>query len=167
MANENVHHNQHEHEDEKTYLMRILAEYRQKLEPYFAYIPWFMERDGKNLNKLYESDNDISGTIAVPVYDSTLLGFVKSMNESGLMNRNYPYVYSKYNLHSYADELAQIDKCELRDIDVILGIISRYVLGGMARGRMWTEAVEMGIFYHALVKIKEILSRWEDKTKNS
>jgi hypothetical protein len=162
MGNENTN-QQPEHDSEKTYLLQMLADYRQKLEPYFAYIPWFMERDGKSPEKIYESDQDISGTISVPVYESTLLGFVKSMNESGLMNRNYPYVYSKHNIHTYADELAHIEKCELRDIEDILGIISHYVLGGMARGRLWTEAVEMGIFYHALVKIKDILSRWEDK----
>jgi hypothetical protein len=161
MENEKT--NQHEHDSEKTYLLQMLADYRQKLEPYFVYIPWFMERDGKNLAKIYESDQDISGTISVPVYESTLLGFVKSMNESGLMNRNYPYVYSKHNIRTYADELAYIEKCELRDIEDILGIIAHYVLGGMARGSLWTEAVEMGIFYHALVKIKDILSQWEDK----
>jgi hypothetical protein len=163
MENENENAAQHEHESEKAYLLQMLNDYRQKLEPYFAYIPWFMERTGKKQTKLYESDSDISSTISVPVYESTLLGFVKSMNESGLMNRNYPYVYSQHRLHTYADEIAQIDKCELRDMEVILGIISRYVLGGMARGKLWNDAVETGVFYHALVRIKEILSRWEDK----
>ncbi|MCL2051250.1 MAG: hypothetical protein FWG91_05940 [Lachnospiraceae bacterium] len=149
-------------ENDKEHRLQLIADYRQWLEPYFRYIPWFEERIGKNQAKLYDGDNT-SQTISVPVYDSTLLNFVKSINSTGFMNRNYPYIYSKYGLTSCADELARIEKCDLKDVDVIVGIISKYVIGGMAKGKLWTDAVSEGIFYHALVRIKQILDVWGDE----
>jgi predicted transcriptional regulator with HTH domain len=121
-----------------------------------------MERAGKKQGHLYDGE-DVSASIAVPIYDSTLLNFVKSMNTSGIMDRNYPYVYSKYGMHTYIDEIFRIEKCDLKDMDVIIGIISKYVLGGMSKGILWNIAVEEGIFFHALVRIKDILEKWGEE----
>ncbi|MCL2719602.1 MAG: hypothetical protein FWE14_12585 [Lachnospiraceae bacterium] len=148
-----------ERENDKEYRLKLIADYRQWLDPYFRYIPWFLERKGKNQAKTYDGDNT-SATISVPVYDSTLLNFIRGMQDTGLMNRNYPYVYSKYGLHSFEDEINRIEKCDLKDVDIIIGIISKYVLGGMSKGKLWTDAVEEGIFYYALVRIKQILDVW-------
>ncbi|MDR0221321.1 MAG: hypothetical protein LBI54_07970 [Lachnospiraceae bacterium] len=151
-----------EKENDKAYRLQVVAEYRALLDSYFRYIPWFQERMGRKLGRLYDGDADISHTIAVPVYDSTLLSFVKGIQDTGLINRNYPYIYSQHNIHDLTDELAWIARCELQDIEVILGIVSKYVLGGMTRGQVWNDAVEDGIFYHALVRIQEILGQWTD-----
>ena len=151
-----------EKESDKAYRLQLIAEYRASMEPYFRYIPWFEERRGQNQTKLYDGDNT-SATISVPVYDSTLLNFVRGMQDTGLMNRNYPYIYSRHGLTSFQSEIMKIQSCDLKDMDIIIGIISKYVLGGMARGKMWTSAVEEGIFYHALVRIKEILAMWTDE----
>ena len=151
-----------EKENDKAYRLQLITEYRAWIEPYFRYIPWFEERRGQNLMKLYDGDNT-SGTISVPVYDSTLLSFVRGMQDTGFMNRNYPYIYSKHGLFTHEAEISKIQSCDLKDMDVIIGIISKYVLSGMAKGKMWTDAVEEGIFYHALVRIKEILAMWSDE----
>jgi len=148
-----------EKEHDKAYRLQMIAEYRSWLEPYFRYIPWLLERKGQRQTKIYDGNNT-SHTVPVPVYDSTLLNFVRGMQDTGMMNRNYPYVYSKNMLHNHEDELALIEKCELKDMDIIIGIISKYVLGGMAKGILWSDAVEEGIFYHALVRMKEILEVW-------
>jgi len=151
-----------EKENDKAYRLQLIADYRSRFEPFFRYIPWFEERRGKNQAKLYDGDNT-SGTISVPVYDATLLNFVRAMQDTGMMNRNYHYVYSKNMMYGFEDEIAHIMKCNLKDMDIIIGIISKYVLGGMAKGRMWTDAVEEGIFYHALLRVKEILDVWSDE----
>ena len=35
--------------------------------------------------------------------------------------------------------------------------MAKYVLGGMIRGNLWTDAIENGIFLEALLKIRELL----------
>ncbi|MDR2547215.1 MAG: hypothetical protein LBC96_06850 [Lachnospiraceae bacterium] len=154
-----------ETDNSKEYLLQVIAHYRQPLEPFFRYIPWFLERKDKNLERLYDGD-DVNGTISFPVYDSTLLGFIRAMNDTGLMDRNYPYILRRKNLYSYIDELEQIENCHLQEIDVIIGIISKYVLGGMTRGRLWNEAVEYGIFYHSLARIKFLTEIFTDTAAN-
>jgi len=148
-------------EKDKAYQLSLIAKYREPLEPYFRYMPWFLERKNKNLEKFYDGD-EISGTFSFPVYESTLLNFVQGIQTTGLIDRNYPYLYSKYGLHSTDEELALIERCGLAEVADILAVVSKYVLGGMTKGRMWNEAVEYGIFYHALARIRDILNVYSD-----
>ncbi|MCL2254143.1 MAG: hypothetical protein FWC09_06825 [Lachnospiraceae bacterium] len=147
-------------EHDKEYLLRLVADYRHRIDSYFRYIPWLMDRKGLKQSRMYDGDGIGGATISVPVYDSTLLNFVRGMQDTGLMDRNYPYVYSRYGLRDHFDEIERIMKCELKDINVIFGIMSKYVLGGISKGKLWTDAVEEGIFYHSLVRIKEILDMY-------
>ncbi|MDE7249966.1 MAG: hypothetical protein K2N82_08780, partial [Lachnospiraceae bacterium] len=101
-------------------------------------------------------------SITIPVYDGTLLNFVKEMNATGLMDRNYVYIFSRNKIHTEQDELRMIDKSELKDIENILGIMAKYVLGGMTKGVLWSRAVENGVFYHGLKRIKELLEMWDE-----
>lgn len=73
------------------------------------------------------------------------------------MNRNYVYVYSRYRIKNVGDELRVIEKIEFKDIEVIFAIMSKYVLGGMTKGILWSQAVENDVFLHALRRIKELL----------
>lgn len=147
-------------ENEKAYRRQQIEEYRGHLEPFFRLIPWLEERMGKNQSRLYDG-SDVSRSVGIPVYDSRLLHFVKEMQATGLMDRNYPYIYRKYELPTAQEEIRLINRTVLQDIHVILCIISKYVLGGMTRGKLWTDGVEEGIFYHALVRMKEILEVWD------
>ncbi len=142
------------------YRKQKIEEYRVYIEPFFRFIPWLKDKMGKNQVKSYDG-SDISRSVAIPVYDSTLLNFVKGMQATGLMDRNYPYIYSNHNIRTTEDELYHIEHATLRDMDVILGILAKYVLGGMTKGLLWTDAVEKGIFYYALVKMKGILEVWD------
>lgn len=148
-------------ENDKAYRKQKIEEYRGYLDPFFRFIPWFRERMGSKQERVYDG-NDVSHSVPVPVYDSTLLNFVRGMQATGLMNRNYPYIYSRHAMRTAADEISQMEHTTLKDIDVIIGIISKYVLGGMTRGRLWTDAVEEGIFYHALTRMKQILDVWDE-----
>ena len=150
-------------ESRKAYSLQLIASYRRPLEPFFRYIPWFSERVNKKQGQFFDGE-DISGTIPIAVYDSTLLNFVRGMQETGLMDRNYPYIFRKYYLNTVFDERALIERCGLTEVDVILGIMAKYVLGGMTRGVLWNEAVEEGIFYLGLTRIKTILEMYSDVT---
>lgn len=147
-------------ENENTYRQEKIRKYRSAMGDLFRYIPWFEQRVGGKAVS-YRGDNGPGNSIAVPVYDGTLLAFVKEMQGTGLVDRNYVYTYSHYKLRSAQDELEVIEQADLREIEAVFAIMAKYVLGGMTKGALWSEAVENGVFFHGLVRIKELLDIWD------
>lgn len=135
----------------------IVKKYTGMVEPLFAYIPWLEEKAGTKGGTIYNRDGLSSHSLAFPVYDATLLNFVNTVSKTEMMNRNYAYVYSWNRLRSAEDEIQFIRRAGLYEIDVLFGILSRYVLGGMTKGNLWSRAVEKGIFLEFLLKMKELL----------
>lgn len=148
-------------ENENLFRQELIRKYRAVFDPIFRYIPWLTQKQGARTSYLYQGDDVPLRSVPVPVYDGTLLGFVKDMQATGLMSRNYVYVYSRCGIRTQQDELDYIAKAELKDIEDILGIMAKYVLGGMTKGKLWSEAVENGVFLQALLKIKELLEVWD------
>ncbi len=149
-------------ENENLYRKELIEKYRGKFDQLFRYIPWFEQKLGEKTTQTYQGDGSPSASMPIPVYDATVLSFVKEMQATGLMDRNYVYVYSMNNLRTAEDELAKIENAELKDMDAIVGILTKYVLGGMTRGNLWPEGVENGVYLHALRKIKELLEVWDE-----
>lgn len=148
-------------ENENLFRQETIQKYRGIMDKLFRYIPWFEQKLGQKTSHLYQGDDMPAASMPIAVYDSTLLAFVKEMQSTGLMNRNYVYVFSRNGLRTVSDELSWIQKAELKNIEDIFGIMAKYVLGGMTKGDMWTQAVENGVFLNALVKIKELLEVYE------
>ena len=148
-------------ETENIYRQELIKKYRQAVGNIFRYLPWLEEKSGNNMVRHYQGNNVPKHSIAIPVYDSTLLGFVKDMNATGLMDRNYVYTFSRNRIRTEQDELRIIDRAELKNIDVVFDIMAKYVLGGMTKGILWPKGVENGVFYYGLKKIKEILEIWD------
>lgn len=148
-------------ENENVYRQELIEKYRQAMGNLFRYIAWFEEKEGKKAVQNYQGDNLPGNSVPIPVYDSTLLAFVKEMQGTGLMDRNYVYTYSRLRIKDAADELKWIGQVELKDIEVIFAIMAKYVLGGMTRGLLWSEAVENGVFLQGLKRVKELLDIWD------
>lgn len=149
-------------EKENLYRKELIDKYRRIMGNMFRYLPWLEERSGEKMVRNYQGADMPQRSITIPVYDSTLLNFVKEMNATGLMDRNYVYIFSRNKIHTEQDELRMIDKSELKDIENILGIMAKYVLGGMTKGVLWSRAVENGVFYHGMKRIKELLEMWNE-----
>ncbi len=149
-------------ENENTYRQEMLNKYRTAMGNLFRYIPWLEQKAGEKMVQNYTGDNQPSNSVPIPVYDSTLLSFVKDMQRTGLMDRNYVYVYSRKGITNEQDELRVIDEVEFKEIEVILGIMAKYVLGGMTKGVLWPRAVENGVFLHGLKRIKDLLDIWDE-----
>ncbi|MBD5473901.1 MAG: hypothetical protein HDR20_13715 [Lachnospiraceae bacterium] len=149
-------------EKENLYRKELIDKYRRTMGNMFRYLPWLEERSGEKMVRNYQGSDMPQRSITIPVYDSTLLSFVKDMNATGLMDRNYVYIFSRNKIRTEQDELRMIDKAELKDIENILGIMAKYVLGGMTKGVLWSRAVENGVFYHGLKRIKELLEMWDE-----
>lgn len=148
-------------ESENLFRLETIRKYREKFDPLFRYIPWFEQKRGERTSHTYQGDGMPSDSVPIPVYDATLLSFVKEMQATGLMNRNYVYVYSRNNIRTSADELEKIESAELREMEDIVGIMAKYVLGGVTKGNLWSQAVENGVFLQALLKIKKLLDVWD------
>lgn len=141
----------------------IVEKYTRLIEPFFVYIPWLEKVSGNRASSLYSNEGIGEHSMAFPVYDSTLLSFVKQLSQSELMNRNYAYHYSWKRMRSVKDELRVIDQVTLYEVDVLEAILSRYALGGMTKGVLWSQAIEYGIFLKILLKFKEVLDYWEKR----
>lgn len=138
----------------------IVNRYRGMVETLSKYLKWFKENDSRAVDQNYNGSN-MDSTIIFPVYDSTVLSFVKDAQASGLMDRNYVYLYSRKNLKTWKDELEYISNVDIMHLDDINRIISKYVLGGQVKAGMWSEAVQHGIFEHAVRKMQELIELWD------
>ncbi len=137
----------------------ILEMYYPAVEQLSYYLPWFENRTGKDVTSNYHAEGQ-SQTLAFPVYDSVLLSFLNDLSQTVFMNQNYRYTYTKYHMHDYEDEWNMIDKADIMSMDILQGILSKYMLGGLTKATLWTQGVEYQIFYRAVKKAKEIIEFW-------
>ncbi len=134
---------------------QIVAEYKGDLDKLLRYLPYFESKGTGEGQKFYDGEGE-NKVIPVPVYDSTLLAFVKEAGETKFMNRNYPYAYRKWRMPDANAERIAMGSATLRDIDLFRGILSRYVLEGRRKSYMWTNGVEERIFYTALSRLETL-----------
>lgn len=136
-------------------------EYLSKLEPLFAYIPYFKNKEGAHVSSTYTGNDNELKSVPVPVYDSNVLAFVKAAQKTGLVTKNYVYAVNKIHAKTPNDERLFISGATFGDIDTIIAIMSKYVLGGMTKGYIWSEAVSEGVWFHCLMKLKELLEIYD------
>ena len=148
-------------EEDIQYRLDLARKYRAQLEPFFRYIPWFEQKSGKKAYTNYEADGFKETSMRIPVYDGTLMSFVKEMSKTEIMDRNYRYVCNRYRLHNIEEEITAINKAELADFDMLNALMTKYVMGGMTKSVYWSDAVQHGIFLELLVKMKEIIEFYD------
>lgn len=143
------------------YRKQRLSGYKQEVLPLLRYIPWFENNTGKPGNTFYQGPEATEHSMAIPVYDATLLNFVKEAHRSSLMDRNYCYTYTRGRIKTHDDERKVIAEAELKDWDVLRGILSKYVMGGMTKSSLWAQGVQENIFLLVLKKMQEIIEYWD------
>ena len=144
----------------------IVEYYRQDAVKLFRYLNWLESKGGKQVSTIYGADGIADNSVPFPVYDSTLLRFVKEADMTCFMDRNYVYVYSRKRLKNTKDELRFIKNATIRDMDDLAGILSHYILGGRTKARLWSEGVTYGIYYAVLSKMKELIEFWDGEKVN-
>lgn len=138
----------------------LVAMYRPDVERLVYFLPWLEGKTGKDVTTAYEADGN-HATLAFPVYDEILLGFLNELSSTVFMDHNYRYFYSRNQVKNYKDELAWIDKADIMSMDILKGILSKYMLGGMTKAYLWTDGVEYQIFQKAVRKAKEIIEYYD------
>lgn len=138
-----------------------LLDYRADVELLVTYIPWLESKVGQVVSKAYEGDETAKSTFSFPVYDTMLLNFVNDASRTGLMDDNYSYTYSQYFIKNHEDELKAIEGADIKHVDILCGILSKYVKGGMTKGALWTQAVEEGTFLEVVKKLRSLSELWD------
>lgn len=136
--------------------LEFINTYKEDGDKLFRYIPWLEGKSGRDVSQAYRGE--ASTVMSFSVYDSTLMEFVKLASKTKFMDKNYPYVYSRLRVRSHEDERKLIDSVKKsRDLYIVNGIFSKYVLEGMRKSVRWTEAVEEQIFIRVLYKLQDML----------
>lgn len=148
-------------EQDFEYRQQVVAEYREIVMPLLRYLPWLEQNKGQSGSTLYSGVESTEHSLSFPVYDGTLMQFVKLASASKLMDRNYRYVYSRNHIATHADEEKLIAAAQIQDWGILCGILSNYVLGGRTKGILWSEGLKLGIYYRVLSKMKEIIEFWD------
>ena len=136
----------------------IVARYRPELAKIVPYLNWLKDNAANGVAQSYS--NSEFKSMPFPVYDSNLLAFVKAAQTTNLLDRNYVYVYSRNRLNTAKDELMFIQDAQIRDMDDLAGILSKYILSGMTKGSVWAEGVRNGVLYHVVSKMDELVKFW-------
>ena len=148
-------------ERESEYRRTEVEEYKKIVSPFFKYISWLERSAGSSVSSLYKGQNIEESSMSFPVYDGTLLNFVKQLSKSDLMDHNYHYVYSRYRIQTPEQERDLIAKATITEWGNLKAVLSKYVLGGMTKAILWNQGVEEQIFYLVIKQMKTIIEWWD------
>jgi hypothetical protein len=140
---------------------QLVQEYLHLAKPLFLYLPWLEKTQGTMPSSTYSEGEIVQHSISFPVYDSTLMRFVKEASRNPLMDKNYRYIFTRLGIRTIADERRAIEKATLKEWNVLRGILSKYVLGGMTKGTLWSQAITENIFYLTVKQMKYVLEYWD------
>lgn len=143
------------------YRQRQIQEYKEIIMPLLRYLPWLGKNAGKSVSSNYSGSDVTVHSISFPVYDGTLMNFVKEAAKTPLMDKNYKYTYVRNKIANHDDERRLIKKAGINEWNILCGILSNYVMGGRTKGTLWSEAVTEGIFYLVLDQMKSIIEYWD------
>ncbi len=136
----------------------IVSRFRPEVDKLMPYLNWLKDNAKSEVAQSY-SNSDLK-SMPFPVYDSNLLAFVKAAQSTNLLDRNYVYVYSRNRMNSAKDELAFIQDAQIKDMEDLAGILSKYIMSGMTKGSVWAEGVYNGVLYQTIKKMDDLLRFW-------
>ncbi len=140
---------------------QIISMYRPDTIKLLDYIVYFEKMNGRMASNNYSQDGLTEHSISFPVYDGTLMKFIKEAEQTVFMNRNYRYSYTRFRIKDVTDELKVIDNCTIRQMDVIGDILSKYIMGGRTKATVWSDGVRNGIYLAAITKAYDLIHFWE------
>ncbi len=142
--------------DDLTQVQQYIKKYDADMAKLQPYIPYFEEKLGQAVSKPYDGEQGHS-SMEFPVYEGTLMSFIRTAQKTVFMDRNYVYAYTKRRIKTTAQEDACLKNATIKDEDFLNAVLSKYVMEGMRKTGVWQDAVRRGLFLNALKKHKEIL----------
>ena len=146
--------------EEKTGIAEKIATYKSDVEALVKYLPWLESKCGQQMYTSKIPEQGGENSMRIPVYDSTLLQFVKVCQKTKFMNKNYVYTFSKKRIKTASDELYVIKHTQIMEIETLGDILSKYILKGMTKGTMWSEGISNSVIYNVVKQMKELIEFW-------
>lgn len=147
-------------QNEKLSKEEMISMYNADIQKLAKYIPWLESKKGINLTSYYTGELEQS-SLSIPTYDPTLLSFIKDVEKTKLMEKNYQYIYSKFNIRTFQDEWKAIENAGLADIVILKAILSRYISKGRIKSVIWNQGVENEAYLRVLKKLKDLMETWD------
>lgn len=144
----------------------LLNQYLADVEKLVTYLPWLYRVTGQEVRRYYEGDG-AGNSFRFPVYDSTLMSFVKDVEQTQFITKNYPYLYTHFRIRSAEDERNLMKKASIYDLDLFRAILSKYILEGKRKGTVWSDGVQEGIYVTALECLSELFFRYSPNGKSN
>ena len=144
-------------DSDKLSSQQLIDRYLPEVKKLFHYIPWLESKKGQAVSGMYTGEGIYESVMKTPVYDSGLLAFVKEIDKSPNIDRNYVYTFSRHNLRTVKDELRFINGAHLRDMKELWDIMAKYIIKGRTQGSYWADGAEQGIYLAVLLKMKELV----------
>lgn len=141
---------------------QIISQYRPDTVKLLDYIVYLEKMNGRMVSTNYNEDGLAEHSVPFPVYDATLMQFVKDVEQTVFMNRNYRYTYTRYRIKDATDELKVIENATIRQMDVIGDILSKYIISGRTKGKVWGEGVRNGVYLAAITQAYNLIHFWEN-----
>ena len=138
-----------------------LNEAREDVENLLRYVSWLESKRQVSVSHIYNENGLSKNSFAFPVYDSTLLSFIREAEATKMIDSNYQYLYSEHFVRGIDDERKIIEESGIKEAGNICAIFSKYVLKGMTKGLVWEEGVFNGIFLDCILKWKKLLEIWD------
>lgn len=126
-----------------------IAEYQDDVAKLLKFLPWLAGKSAGQVSSMYTGDEN-NKVIPIPVFDTTLIAFIKEVEKTKFLDRNYPYLYSRNHIQSHEDEIRLLKNAKITDMKIFKGILSKYVIGGRTKAMLWSEGVDAGIYVTAL-----------------
>ncbi len=147
--------------EDHAYCRSLAERYRSDVKIMVRYIPWLESKAGQETSQTYEGQDLSKNSMTFPVYDGTLMSFVKDVQRTTILSRNYFYVYSRNHLRTAEDEKKFIASASIMEMDGLTGILSKYIYEGMTKGHVWSDGVKNGVFLSVIRKMKENIEFWD------
>ena len=139
----------------------VIEMYYPDTKKLMGYLLYLEKMSGKSVSNTFNQDGLSEHSLTFPVYDGNLMRFIKDAEQTVFMDRNYRYVYTRYRIKTLDDELDMIKKCTILQMDVLGGILSKYVLGGRKNGTVLSEGAQNGVYLEVIKKADELIRFWE------
>lgn len=147
--------------NEKLSNEEVIIVYKDDVIKLLRYVSWLEKMNGQNTSNIYKGEGIEETSMPIPVYDSTLLSFIREAKTTIFMNRNYVYTFSQHRLKTAKDEHDFIEVSTLQDMKALGDILSQYVLKGEVKGTYWSEGVKNGVYLALLLKMKELIEQFQ------
>ena len=95
--------------EDLTQMQKYINKYDADMQRLLPYIPYLEEKGGSDVAHDYDGEQG-KCSMAFPVYDGTLMSFIREAQKTVFMDRNYVYAYTRRRIKTKQQEEQALEK---------------------------------------------------------